>query len=37
MELSREIDEEETRRRLDFYLDLDAELISRSHPHPILH
>ena len=35
--MAREIDEAETDRRLDFYLDLDAELIRRPNPLPMLH
>lgn len=35
--MAREIDLEETERRLDFYLDLDAQLIRQSHPRAILH
>ena len=35
--MAREIDEAEADRRLDFYLDLDAELIRRSNPLPMLH
>jgi tRNA-(ms[2]io[6]A)-hydroxylase len=35
--MARHIDEPETQRRLDFYLDLDAELMRRKHVHPILH
>jgi tRNA-(ms[2]io[6]A)-hydroxylase len=35
--MAREIDEAETARRLDFFLDLDAELIQRPNPLPILH
>jgi tRNA-(ms[2]io[6]A)-hydroxylase len=35
--MAREIDEAEADRRLDFYLDLDAQLIRQTHPHPILH
>lgn len=35
--MAREIDLEETQRRLDFYLDLDAELIRRPNPVPMLH
>ena len=35
--MAREIEETETQRRLDFYLDLDAQLISEPSPLPILH
>ena len=35
--MARHIDEPETQRRLDFYLDLDAELMRQRHEHPILH
>lgn len=35
--MARGIDEPETDRRLDFYLDLDADLIRRPNPVPILH
>ena len=35
--MAKEIDDGEASRRLDFYLDLDAELIRRSHSLPILH
>jgi tRNA-(ms[2]io[6]A)-hydroxylase len=35
--MSRAVDEAETDRRLDFYLDLDAELIRKPNPLPILH
>ena len=35
--MAREIDEAETRRRLDEYLDLDAALIRQPNPHPVLH
>ncbi|MBM3836592.1 MAG: tRNA-(ms[2]io[6]A)-hydroxylase [Verrucomicrobia bacterium] len=35
--MAREIDGAETDGRLDFYLDLDAELIRRPNPHPMLH
>ena len=35
--MAREIDDAETDRRLDFYLDLDAELIRRPNPLPMLH
>ncbi len=35
--MAREIDLEETQRRLDFYLDLDAELIRKPNPVPMLH
>jgi len=35
--MARHIDEEETARRLDFFLDLDAELIKAPNPHPMLH
>lgn len=35
--MAREIDDEETDRRLDFYLDLDAELIRQPNPLPMLH
>ncbi len=35
--MARGIDEDETRRRLDFFLDLDAELIRQPHDLPMLH
>jgi tRNA 2-(methylsulfanyl)-N6-isopentenyladenosine37 hydroxylase len=35
--MARHIDEAETQRRLDFFLDLDAELIRLPNPHPMLH
>jgi len=35
--MARHIDEPETQRRLDFYLDLDAALVRQPHSHPILH
>src|SRR5438477_149690 len=35
--MAREIDESEADRRLDFYLDLDAELIRKPNPIPMLH
>jgi tRNA-(ms[2]io[6]A)-hydroxylase len=35
--LARSLDEPESDRRLDFYLDLDAELIGRPNPLPMLH
>lgn len=35
--MAQEIDELETKRRLDFYLDLDAELMRQPNPLPILH
>ena len=35
--MAREIDREETDRRLDFYLDLVARLIQIPNPHPMLH
>ncbi len=35
--MARGIDEQETNRRLDFYLDLDAALIRQPNPHLILH
>jgi len=35
--MARHIDEPETTRRLDWYLDRDAELIRQPHSHPILH
>ncbi len=35
--MARDIDEEETNRRLDFYLDLDAELMRCANDKPILH
>lgn len=35
--MAREIDEPEADRRLDFYLDLDAELIRQPNPLPMLH
>jgi len=35
--MARAIDDAETDRRLDFYLDLDAKLIRKSNPRPMLH
>lgn len=35
--MARSIDDAETGRRLDYYLDLDAELIQKPHELPILH
>ncbi|HEX3716807.1 MAG TPA: tRNA-(ms[2]io[6]A)-hydroxylase [Verrucomicrobiae bacterium] len=35
--MARAVDDAETDRRLDFYLDLDAELIRQGSPTPILH
>src|SRR5690606_10739502 len=35
--MARHIDEAEASRRLDFFLDLDAELIRKPNPHPMLH
>jgi tRNA 2-(methylsulfanyl)-N6-isopentenyladenosine37 hydroxylase len=35
--MAKEIDEPETQRRLDFYLDLDAKLILTPNPLPMLH
>jgi tRNA-(ms[2]io[6]A)-hydroxylase len=35
--MARGIDEAETERRMDFYLDFDAELIRQPHSLPILH
>jgi tRNA-(ms[2]io[6]A)-hydroxylase len=35
--MAREIDHAETNRRLSFYLELDAELVRRPNPMPILH
>ena len=35
--MARHIDEPEADRRLDFFLDLDAELIRKPHPLPMLH
>jgi tRNA-(ms[2]io[6]A)-hydroxylase len=35
--MARAIDDSETDRRLDFYLNLDAELIRKPNPFPILH
>ena len=35
--MAKEIDESETGRRLDFYLDLDAKLIREPNPLPMLH
>lgn len=35
--MAREINEAETQRRLDFYLDLEAQLIQRPNPLPLLH
>ena len=34
---ARDIDEAEADRRLDFYLDLDAQLIRQLNPLPMLH
>lgn len=35
--MARAIDEAEADRRLDFYLDLDAQLVRQPNPYPILH
>jgi tRNA-(ms[2]io[6]A)-hydroxylase len=35
--MARHIDLDETERRLDFFLDLDAQLIRQEHPLPMLH
>ena len=35
--MAKEIDEEETKQRLDFFLDLEAELIRKPNPLPMLH
>src|SRR6478672_8844852 len=35
--MARAIDDAETDRRMEFYLNLDAELMRRLNPHPILH
>jgi len=35
--MARAIDDEETDRRLDYYLDLDAQLIREPNPYPMLH
>lgn len=35
--MAREVDEEETKRRLDYFLELDAELVRRPNPLPMLH
>lgn len=35
--MARSIDDPETDRRLDFFLDLDAELVQKPNPYPILH
>jgi tRNA-(ms[2]io[6]A)-hydroxylase len=35
--MARHIDEEEARRRLDYFLELDAELIRQPHALPLLH
>jgi tRNA-(ms[2]io[6]A)-hydroxylase len=35
--MARAIDDAETERRLDYYLDLDAKLILEPNPHPMLH
>jgi tRNA-(ms[2]io[6]A)-hydroxylase len=35
--MAKGIDELETNRRLDFYLDLDAKLIREPNPLPMLH
>ncbi len=35
--MAKAIDEEETQRRLDYYLDLDAQLIRQPNPLPMLH
>lgn len=37
LRMARAIDDEETTRRLDFYLDLEAELIRKPNPLPMLH
>jgi tRNA-(ms[2]io[6]A)-hydroxylase len=35
--MARHIDEDESRRRLDYFLELDAELIRQPHDLPLLH
>jgi tRNA-(ms[2]io[6]A)-hydroxylase len=35
--MARSIDEQETDRRLDFFLDLDAQLVRQPNPLPMLH
>ena len=35
--MARHIDEAETERRMDYYLDIEAKLIREPHDHPILH
>lgn len=35
--MARGIDDAETDRRLDFFLDLDAELVQKPNPYPVLH
>ena len=35
--MARDIDDAEADRRLDFYLDLDADLIGKPNPIPMLH
>ena len=35
--MARHIDEAETERRMDYYLDIEAKLIREPHGHPILH
>jgi hypothetical protein len=35
--MAKEVDESETNRRLDFYLDLDAELVQKPNDLHILH
>jgi tRNA-(ms[2]io[6]A)-hydroxylase len=35
--MARAIDDAETDRRLDYYLDLDAQLIREPNPYPMLH
>jgi tRNA-(ms[2]io[6]A)-hydroxylase len=35
--MARAVDEAETERRMDFYLDLDAKLIREPNPLPMLH
>jgi len=35
--MAKAIDEPETARRMDFFLDLDAQLIVQSHDYPVLH
>jgi tRNA-(ms[2]io[6]A)-hydroxylase len=35
--MAKAVDEEETTRRMDFYLDLDAKLMREPNPLPMLH